>query len=930
MLALHHCHIITADSVLVVLLSKGPKAWLHTADLRNGPKRRIAAEIAARITQISLLGKRRLEILPVCFTVPVAIREYMHRLSENPARSWQLLSRRCLLRPVPSYCAQPCRAFATTFHLKDDNHSRPPKVTWYQQLFPGARQKQPLGDREEDPALLEVSEELRKRISKLENEIKELRGDRPQNPAEQESLIEPLLEHLSEEDRRKVRLALQQAELSDAEEAEVEAESEALAKKAVGKLAGGYGAEILQQIEWDDLETALDLEPQEIPHFRRFGTCLRNAADNNSDPKVRKDLWVSYQRCKRLLPSFLQHLPDQCWDVLWKNQYASPSSGRDRAPHLNILAQDMLQSGKELSTEQRATIIETLLGEGRLDEAQAQWDLLVHSSRKDEVKSCGLQGVRLFVARGDLGRAQEIADTIFEAGKPDTARCLIPVIEGWAKDGTENGIRNAWNSYLNLRSKLGSTIQIDDFDRVAMCFINAGRTDVAMAVFKDMMLTGRESDHGSNQLYKTSLALIGLLQSRSASPSEVTSVSLNALTTLPRRFQNKFFYGSWIKKLIGLGEVNAAVSVIELMYERGVTPDAKHVNGVIGAWLRSGQAAHKEKAERLAWAMIQQRLQAVQKRRGEDPGPSINSRDDARRQVPSQIQRVVPSATIETFSLLLQYYERRRDSDAVRDLKKHLDLAVIPPNSYFMNHMLYAELRRGQQQVAWQIYQKMKVSVKPDLETYACLWDCKKAHLDRLSMHSTDDFPGPRRIFREFIEWYKSLERRRRLAVVEEFTQELYNQIMRCMCLAKDLEGTLITLYALKKYFGFLPNEETFRMIPMQVARIGLEEPRMTRKRRRSRLSDLAGSKTRIANVSKVLDLVVEQRIEVLNHNGVKLEECSTERQNEEQVHILAEFLRTVMRRYDSDEQAINDAITAAAEEMGVGGIELGDSTRTG
>lgn len=853
----------------------------------------------------------------------------MHSRSKNAARLCRPLVKPGLpQRPQTSY-THPFRAFAASSRLEDDIHSRPPKVAWYQQLYPGAPAKQPLKIGEEDPGVSELSQKLHETISQLQKEIEDLRVDRQQASGEQESLIEPLLEQLSEEDRRKVRLALQQAELSDTEEAEIEVESEAIARKAVGQLAGGHGAEILQDIEFEDLGIALDLEPQQIPHFRRFGTCLKNAADNNSDPEARKRLWVSYERCKRLIPIFIQHLPYECWEVLWKNQHASLSSGRDQAPHLNILAQDMLRNGKELSKEQRATIIESLLSEGRLDEAQAHWDLQVNSSRKEGAEIHDLLGVRLFVARGELDKAQEIADTVSDASEPDTARCLIPVIEGWAKSRTENSIQKAWNSYLNLRAKLGPSIQISDFDRVAMCFINVGRTDVAMAVFKDMMLTGRESDFGSDQLYKTSLTLIGLLQSRSASPSEVTSVSLNALTTLPRRFQNKFFYGSWIKKLIGLGEVNAAVSVVELMYERGVTPDAKHVNGIIGAWLRSGQTAYKERAEQLSWAMIQQRLKVVQKRRGDVPSPSTDTKDNARARLPIQIQRVVPSATIETFSLLLQYYERRSRSDDVHDLKKHLDLAEIPPNSYFMNHMLYAELRRGQQQVAWQIYQKLKISVKPDLETFACLWDCEKAHLDKLSMHPTDDFPGPRMIFRDFIEWLGGLEKRSRAAVRQDFSEELYNQIMRCMCLAKDPEGTLVALYGLKNSFGFLPNDETFRMIPIQVARIGLEEPRIARKRRRSRMSDLAGNKARVANVSKVFDLVVEQRIEALELQGVKLEDFSAERQNEEQVHVLAEFLRVVMRRYAQDEQAINEGIMTAAEQMGVRNTELADPLHT-
>ncbi|KAL9604834.1 MAG: hypothetical protein Q9219_000282 [cf. Caloplaca sp. 3 TL-2023] len=799
-------------------------------------------------------------------------------------------------------------------------------VTWYQQLFPGARDRQLLQDGKDDVS--GAAQELRQRIAELEEEVKELRNDSLHSSGSQDSQVEPLLKQLSDEDREKLRLALQQTQLMEAENAEVEVESDLLARKAVGELAGGFGSDILREIELDELEAALHLEPHQKASFRRFHTCLGKAASNAANPKARKDLWTSYERCKRLIPSFLQHMTGQNWDTLWRSQHAGPSAPRGRGSHLSTLAQDILRSGKDLSMEQRANIIDTLIDERRLDEAQKQWDLLPALDSKGATSGHRLQGVRLFASRGDLDKAQEIAETLCKAPDtdPNTVHCFILLIEEWTKRGGEYDIRNAWSAYLRLRQALGTSIKIDDFDKVAMCFINAGRTSIALAVFKDMMLTGRESECGSGQFYRTSLTLVGLLQSRSASSSEVINVSLNALTTLPRKFQNKFFYGSWIKKLIGLGEINAAVSVIELMYERSVTPDAKHVNGIIGAWLRSGQPENGAKAEQLGWAMIQQRLKAIDQRHTDHSESPTHAEAGTHERVPPWIQRIVPSATIETFSLLLLHYERRGNSEAVHALKRSLDQAKIPPNSYFMNHILYAELRRGGHGMVWRTYQAMKDTVKPDLETFACLWDCEKAYLDKFTVQAANEFPDSRRIFREHIRWYEGLGTREQAAVRQEFSEELYNQIIRCMCLAKDLEGTIVALYGLRKSFEFLPNDKTLRMIPLQAARIGLAEPepRMNRKGRRSRLSELAGNKERIANVSRVLDLVVEQRMETLNHEGIKLEDCSTERQNEEQIYILADFLQVVMRRYAQDEQAVKDAIKLAAEEMGVPGIGIG------
>lgn len=235
----------------------------------------------------------------------------MQRSNESGARFCRSFTRysvvECRLRSLN----QPLRLFATSLQSRDKHGSRPPKVSWYRQLYPGARDRQPLENGEGDEEVSGVAEALRQRIAELEDELGELRGDQSKTSGAQESLIEPLLEQLSDEDREKVRHALQQAELTDAECAEVEAESEALANEAVGELAGGLGADMLREAELDELEVDLDLEPQQTAHLRRFNRCLRDAAKDATNSKARKDLWVSYERCKRLLPFFIQHIPDQ-------------------------------------------------------------------------------------------------------------------------------------------------------------------------------------------------------------------------------------------------------------------------------------------------------------------------------------------------------------------------------------------------------------------------------------------------------------------------------------------------------------------------------------------------------------------------------------------------------------------------------------------
>ena len=861
------------------------------------------------------------------FCHPILTVRLMHILKLTTGRSCRscvYIGLFSLRSPLIDY---PTRSFVTTSLQFNDSKSFPSaKVTWYRQLFPGSREKQQIDTESDEVDETGEARALHEKIKQLEDEIQHLRGAKAGAPDDKTSLIEPLLEQLSDEDRRKVRVALQQAELDDKEQAEVDAESEALAKEAIGRLGGGYGEEILRELDFEEMESELDLATEQKPHMRRFNTCIRQSAANITDPKTCKELWISYERCKRLIPQFLEIIPARFWDILWSSQAKPSPEGHHGASHLDVLSQDILQSGKALSLDQTFTVLDSLIQGKRWEEAYIQWNALDgHNDLDSKGRSQRASlGVQLYASTGNPQTAQEIAKRTIENGDTDDVRLLMPIIEAWATLGTDQSIENAWALYLELRERLGLTIKIQDFDRIAMYFIHAQRTDVGLAIFKDMMLSQKDLRPSSDQLYKTSLALVRALQSNSTSPSEIIKVSLTALSTLPRQFQNKFFYGSWIKKLIGMGEIEAAGSVVELMYERGIQPDARHLNGIIGAWLRDGSAAHKEKAEQIGWAMIHQRLDLVKTRKKKPGTPGLESaRLDAR--VPKRLQRRVPSATIETFSLLLLYNERRSRWKPVQVLKEYLDLAEIPPNSYFMNHLLYAELRQGHHPLAWNIYQNMKSSIQPDLETFACLWDCEKAHLDKLSMYPTDPFPGPRSIFDELMTWYLTLGERHRKSVCADFSEDLYNQIIRCMCLARDLEGTLVALYSLKQSFSFFPNDETLRMIPMQVARIwtGFNEAKTSRRRRRSRLFEIAGSKSSIANVSQVLDLIAEQRVGMLAEKGIRLEEFNEEQQNEEQLFIMAELLRVALRRLGNDEDDMTAAIASAAREMGVGAITL-------
>lgn len=845
---------------------------------------------------------------------------FMHRLGRRAAYPYKACSGLCHSRCCIRYNAFLGQSFTTSCMRLDEPDSKgQPKKRWYNQLWKGALKREPVDAEDEDAGEgVKMAKMLGKKLAELNAQIAELQDER--------TMIEPLLQQFSKDDQNKVRAALREANLAESdsppsEEAVRMVESEMmkiLPKERMESFMLGRQSSMLSEIE-----TQLELTPTQQRRIRRLNYQLRAATLNKSGAETKKTLWQSFARCKDHLPSFMQLLPDEAWNILWASQDDVFTDSQERATHLSILAKDMANSGKQLNLRQRIVLITSLSLEGRDKEAMHNWQSqqgLITKNGELPIEYETL-GVGLYASQGDPARAQQTALNILSKGAQDMSYLLVPVMDAWVRSDDENGTRNAWALYLLLRSRMGSEITSEDYDKIIVSFLHADQKDLALAVFKDMMLTGEQTKYESTELYKTSLGIVSKLHLDSATPLELTKASLTALTVLPRRFQNKFFYGSWMKRLIGMGCPDEAAMVVDLMYERGVKPDSKHLNGILGAWLRSGNLKDQKKAEVMGWAMIQVRLDQVRTRPPRTTATSVAIPDAPDIEIPRRINRTVSPATIETFSLLLLHYERRGRLKYVQLLRDFLSPAQIKPNAYFMNHLLYAELRRGEHRKSWEMFKSMSPRVQPDLETFACLWDCEKAHLNKLSVYTSDKFPGPRRILFEMMTWYSTLGATSRDDVRQSFSKELYDQIIRCFGLSRDLEGTIVALYALKEKFQGIPDHATARMVTLQVASMGIYAPKNPG-RRRSRLSDNIHSAANIGRITRVLELVTEHRADALKDRGITIG-FDDPAAPEEQLYVLAEFLRVVLRRSAPEESAVEKDVERAAWEMGVGGMRI-------
>ncbi len=794
-----------------------------------------------------------------------------------------------------------------------DVEEEKPKVRWYQQLLPWSTERKRT-DGEIGFAGVQYDEAkwLKDQIQKDNAEIRELEGRGGK------TLVEPLLATLPKEDAQKIRDAIRQEEIEDAQ------------KERQVKVIKRRLAEILPRK--DELEIQWTLAPEQNTYLKTLNEMILKASSDLPNQDLRKKLWQCYARCKAFLPPFLHLIPEKSWNIIWASQQTLSPDDPHWASHTVTLFEDMIKAGKEMGLYQKVLYIEALRAEGRQERAISQWQELEGQFGGDKQASeeHELLGVRLFASDGDPEKAERLALNFLGTEKQEESRILIPILHAWAQRGDDIGIQHAWALYLRFRKHVGSNITMDDYDNITMGFLNVGRTDLALAVFKDMMLTGQQPGQGSMELYQKSLAMMGRTQESAITVADLNKISMTGLVTLPRRFQNKFFYGSWLKKLLGMGEVNAAAQVIELMYERGVKPDPKHLNGIVGAWLRTGTDKDREAAEKMAWAMIHERLDFVSmRRRGLEPRtsklPTVSGLP-----IPVHLRRSVAPANIETFSLLLRHYGRRAQDDNIQLIRNTLEMAEIKPNTYFINHLLYIDLRRGQHQAAWIKYKDIFGKLKPDLETFACLWDCEKAHIDSLTLHARDKFPGPRRIMYEMMTWFSGLSSTRgaREAVQEEFSKELYNQIIRCMGLASDLEGTIVALYALRQSFGFYPDDNTTRMVNLSVSRMKLGVHKDTKGRQRGKNI----RKVNANRIAQVYGIVVQQReIELAEHGLDDLAQIDDDIQREESLFRVAEFLRTVLRRTGGDEgeEKVEGNVEKAAWEMGVGGVRIEDPKAT-
>jgi pentatricopeptide repeat protein len=774
---------------------------------------------------------------------------------------------------------------------KDDEEEA---VRWFEQDVETGATRRIAGNPEE----LEAAE-LRQKISALEQELSEYQN---------EESDEDMLAALEPEDRAKVEKAL------------------AARNKHETELTDG-------------LNVSLDMPPLTVPLLKKFNNALRDAALHPNSVTKRKDLWRWYGRARYSIPALSSMIPKKAWQLIWDSQSIDSPTNPERLHHMAQLLRDMTLVDMKIMPGQSLVLIDTLLALDKDEEAVAMWQYY-YDSTSTPSRALLAQGVRLFAQNDRVAKANTIMIQLFDRYPDHDPRIIVPLLTADLRAGKDE---LAFGCYVLMSQKLGENMNMEDYDVVSLTFLEHNKKDYALAVFRDMMLRGPDKAvsaeflgaSGQNDAYQRVFKRMERLTEGSNDIEEVNAMSLMALSALPLPWQNKFFYGSWLKKLIGMGQLEAATKVVELMYERGIEPDAKHINGLIGGFFRSQVKELEDRGEQMAWKMIERRLIATYNQRCEKRGekveeaPSIRDTDDAGVDVPAHITRPVPIGTIETFNVLALHYSIKEEWALIHHLDRMRRPASFHMDTTFFNHILNMAFNTfHDEKKLWRKFlsEAKHVTGGPDIETYNILWTAQLEHLNpRINPENkaTSGYPTPRQLFGLMSSWFHSKEIKARSAIAPDFTPEVYTKIISSFCLQKDFAGCLVALHGIARMYNVYPDPDLARVVLIAVANMAEAAP-VTLRGRRGR-QQVPASVARLQATSKVMTELAQRRAEAAAKNGIDITTLDREAHQEEALNLLSEFLRLVLVKQHGSDQVAENNISKAAAACQLPDIDTGD-----
>ncbi|PHH76316.1 hypothetical protein CDD82_4045 [Ophiocordyceps australis] len=471
-------------------------------------------------------------------------------------------------------------------------------------------------------------------------------------------------------------------------------------------------------------------------------------------------VYRAYNLARLVLAKSWNSVPLDVWDVLWRILSWPGPTNPNRFAHVSMLARDMSKANASMSPPQQLMTIEALVVDGWEAQGIDTWRRCVStlgSEAAETYQDFWALGVRMFCLQGDMKQAERCVNKLLSRGLD--AHILMPIIRAWSEKETPQGREQAWAAYRQMRERLDKRMGLVEYDQVISCFLASNQAENALHAFVDMM-TGGEID-------------------------------LKRLPCMPPVVGNKFFLGKWLKRLIGAGDVDGAHKVVQYMRSKGIEAAPIQVNGLIGAWQRSGGAADLEKADKLAWEMIESRIAFV-RARGDGTAKTAKLEHGTR-----------PRATLETFCLLAENYRVRDLHEKMKTLWESSREAQICPDAFMMNQLLESYIQAGQAERALALYEALVThkGVVPDGHTFSALW--KTLAINQLHTIAPGMMRAERTATRRL--FAQTVEHRAMFMAQGGMDGQLARKMLHTFRRMGDGAGFAVALAALRDLLGFLP-----------------------------------------------------------------------------------------------------------------------------
>ncbi|KAK8082114.1 pentatricopeptide repeat protein [Apiospora saccharicola] len=383
-----------------------------------------------------------------------------------------------------------------------------------------------------------------------------------------------------------------------------------------------------------------------------------------------------------------------------------------------------------------------------------------------------------------MARIYALTKDMMLAGVPmSPERHLLAVesmfIEGWKKEAIDNHRRCATTLGANPKTFI-------DFWQLGLrMHCQVGDVERAERIANIILESRPESD---------ARFLIPLIRAHVDHSSAGADKAYDVYEWLASLLGNKMTIGDYdqiISLFLAANQTEHAFGardVLLLMKSKGVVLRPIQVNGLIGAWLRSGSADNYKHADDVGWAMINARLQFVRHRRAMQ-GLTMQAAEPG-----------WPCATLETFSLLAENFQTRGLHVKVEEVWDAFAQAEIAPNSFMVNQLLSSYLGSGRGKDVASCWQRLSAEyqIPPDPWVFAVLW--RSLSVNRLRSIPQEqlgsEILASRRLFADMVVHVRSFNG-------EGIDLSMARVILHTFRQLHDQVGLLVAYRTLRELFGY-------------------------------------------------------------------------------------------------------------------------------